>query len=59
MITFADELGATIIAEGIETAEELRTLRSLGVRYGQGYYLGRPGPLPARPLVAGQPREPS
>jgi EAL domain-containing protein (putative c-di-GMP-specific phosphodiesterase class I) len=46
MITFAAELGSTIVAEGIETEEELTTLQRLGVRYGQGFYLARPGPLP-------------
>lgn len=45
--SFAIEIGATIIAEGIETEEELATLRRLGIGCGQGYYLGRPGPLPA------------
>jgi EAL domain-containing protein (putative c-di-GMP-specific phosphodiesterase class I) len=34
LIGFADELGAAIIAEGIETQAELETLRNLGVRYG-------------------------
>jgi EAL domain-containing protein (putative c-di-GMP-specific phosphodiesterase class I)/CheY-like chemotaxis protein len=42
MISFAAEVGATIIAEGVETRDELDCLRSLGVRYGQGFYLGRP-----------------
>ena len=37
--------GACIIAEGIETSAELETLRRLGIGYGQGYFLGRPGPL--------------
>ena len=45
LISFAGETDANIVAEGIETAEELTTLDALGVRYGQGYYLGRPGPL--------------
>jgi len=45
LVRFAADMGAVITAEGIETAEELRVLRDLGVRYGQGYYLGRPGPL--------------
>ncbi|MGN0496455.1 MAG: EAL domain-containing protein [Lachnospiraceae bacterium] len=31
-----------ILAEGIETEEELETLLDLGVMYGQGYFLGRP-----------------
>jgi EAL domain-containing protein (putative c-di-GMP-specific phosphodiesterase class I) len=33
---------ATVIAEGIETQEEAEALRALGVRYGQGYFFGRP-----------------
>lgn len=45
LITFASEIGAGIIAEGIETQEEFDALRALGVAYGQGYYLARPGPL--------------
>jgi EAL domain-containing protein (putative c-di-GMP-specific phosphodiesterase class I) len=44
LITFAAESGTRIVAEGIETADELATLCALGVHYGQGYYLGRPGP---------------
>jgi EAL domain-containing protein (putative c-di-GMP-specific phosphodiesterase class I) len=31
-----------LVAEGIETAAELKTLRTLGIGYGQGYLLGRP-----------------
>jgi EAL domain-containing protein (putative c-di-GMP-specific phosphodiesterase class I)/CheY-like chemotaxis protein len=45
LIAFASEIGAVIVAEGIETQEELDTLRVLGVAYGQGFYLARPGPL--------------
>jgi EAL domain-containing protein (putative c-di-GMP-specific phosphodiesterase class I)/DNA-binding NarL/FixJ family response regulator len=45
LISFAAELGATIVAEGIQSRQELDTLRDLGVRYGQGFYLGRPGPI--------------
>jgi EAL domain-containing protein (putative c-di-GMP-specific phosphodiesterase class I) len=39
---FADSIGSTIIAEGIERDGELRTLLELGVQYGQGFLLGRP-----------------
>lgn len=46
LLTFAREMGATVVAEGIENARENTVLRRLGVRYGQGYHLGRPGPLP-------------
>ena len=40
-----DAYNATIVAEGIETAGELDTLRALGCRFGQGFYLGRPGEM--------------
>ena len=45
LIAFAAEVGATILAEGIESRWELEALRRLGVRYGQGYHLARPAPL--------------
>ena len=35
-------LGHKVIAEGIETADQLATLRSMGVHEGQGYLLSRP-----------------
>ncbi len=35
-----------IIAEGIEKAEEFRLLKSLGMRFAQGFLLGRPSVLP-------------
>lgn len=53
IISFADEIGLKIVAEGIETAAELRALRRLGVRLGQGYYIARPAPLVARPVPRG------
>ena len=46
LLTFARGTSASIVAEGIEKAEELATLKRLGVPYGQGYFLGRPGKLP-------------
>jgi EAL domain-containing protein (putative c-di-GMP-specific phosphodiesterase class I)/AmiR/NasT family two-component response regulator len=45
LISFADEMDMTIVAEGIETAAELETLRELGVRFGQGYHLAEPAAL--------------
>jgi EAL domain-containing protein (putative c-di-GMP-specific phosphodiesterase class I)/putative methionine-R-sulfoxide reductase with GAF domain len=45
VVMFAPELGAAVVAEGIETKGELDALRRLGVGCGQGYFLGRPGPL--------------
>lgn len=44
MARIADAIDASIVAEGIETADDLLCLRELGVRYGQGYYLARPSP---------------
>lgn len=43
-------LGVTVIAEGIETAGELATLRSIGIRYIQGYYFAQPA-FEALPVV--------
>ena len=45
IISFADGIGAAVIAEGIEHAEALDALRALGVPYGQGFHLGRPAGL--------------
>jgi EAL domain-containing protein (putative c-di-GMP-specific phosphodiesterase class I) len=39
---FAAEIGAECIAEGVETHAQARTLRDLGVTYGQGWHLGPP-----------------
>lgn len=46
LLSFATEIGAYLVAEGIETEDELAALREVGVTHGQGYYLGYPGPLP-------------
>ncbi|MCM2255553.1 MAG: EAL domain-containing protein [Vicinamibacteria bacterium] len=44
-------MGATVIAEGIQTVEEKRALQDLGMRYGQGYLWGRPkDPRAAQPV---------
>jgi EAL domain-containing protein (putative c-di-GMP-specific phosphodiesterase class I) len=39
---FTAEIGAECIAEGVETDAQERTLRDLGVTYGQGWHLGPP-----------------
>jgi EAL domain-containing protein (putative c-di-GMP-specific phosphodiesterase class I) len=54
LISFANELGAVVVAEGIESVDELDSLRSMGARLGQGYYLGRPGPIATPLQVAGR-----
>ncbi|WP_412750694.1 EAL domain-containing protein [Krasilnikovia sp. M28-CT-15] len=46
LVSFADDIGAMLIAEGIETFAEHEKLRGLGVRLGQGFYMASPGPLP-------------
>ena len=43
----ADRWGALVIAEGVETAEQLEFVRSLGIRAAQGYLLGRPAQQPS------------
>jgi EAL domain-containing protein (putative c-di-GMP-specific phosphodiesterase class I)/ActR/RegA family two-component response regulator len=45
LVAFALEMDIRIVAEGIETDAEMRTLQQLGVHYGQGFFLAEPGPL--------------
>lgn len=45
LVSFGDEMGMAIVAEGIETREELEALVALGVPFGQGFYLAEPAPL--------------
>jgi EAL domain-containing protein (putative c-di-GMP-specific phosphodiesterase class I) len=45
LVTFASATGAQVIAEGIETGDELDVIRQLGVGYGQGHLLGLPGQI--------------
>lgn len=42
MVEFSKVSKIFLIAEGIETYEELKTLVNLGVQYGQGYYIQKP-----------------
>jgi len=41
----AEQINAQIIAEGLDTLEELETLGRLGIPYGQGWLFGKPHPL--------------
>ena len=47
----AAQWDASVVAEGIETSEQLAVVRGLGISAGQGYLLGRPGKAPnAEPI---------
>lgn len=46
MVDLSLNVGAQAIAEQIETEEVAACMRELGVRYGQGWLFGRPGPMP-------------
>jgi diguanylate cyclase (GGDEF)-like protein len=53
LVSFADRIGSSIIAEGIETETELSSLMDMGVHYGQGFFLAKPQkpkPFPSRRL---------
>lgn len=55
LVTFAERMGVQLIAEGIETAEQLAELQRLGVIYGQGFYFTKPvPPFPADEDVKGE-----
>ncbi|MBK8013864.1 MAG: EAL domain-containing protein [Deltaproteobacteria bacterium] len=49
------QLGATVVAEGIERESEFDAAREAGAHFGQGFYIARPAnppPTPARVIVA-------
>lgn len=71
IVVLCRELDAMVVAEGIETAEELEAVQEAGARFGQGYLLARPAfpPPPVswptapgrkaeRTTVRGAPKEP-
>jgi PAS domain S-box-containing protein len=53
MVYFSRQTDCVLVAEGIETEDERRTLRLLGVTFGQGFLLGRPEPAPEPALSPG------
>ena len=61
--TFCRDIGAAVIAEGVETQAELDTLADLGITHMQGFLLGRPAPTataatyPQRSRRSGAPLE--
>lgn len=44
LVDFAHKVNCSVIAEGIETEEELAKVIDLGIHYGQGYLIGKPMP---------------
>ena len=50
LVGMARSLGTAVVAAGIENTEDLEAARDLGIRYAQGWLLGRPDPCPAREL---------
>lgn len=46
LIQIAEIFGTVLVAEGIETENDLRVVRDLGIGLGQGYFMGRPDPMP-------------
>lgn len=44
LVDFARKVNSTVIAEGIETDQELQRLMQLGIDYGQGFLLAKPAP---------------
>ncbi len=44
IVTLAKSLNLQVVAEGIETAEQLDVLSSMGCQMGQGFFFAKPGP---------------
>jgi len=45
IIAFSNQLGLAVVAEGIETLEQLKILRDLKCEFGQGYLFSKPLPV--------------
>jgi EAL domain-containing protein (putative c-di-GMP-specific phosphodiesterase class I)/putative methionine-R-sulfoxide reductase with GAF domain len=45
IVHFSADIGADVVAEAVETADELSAVRDLGIRLAQGFLLARPGAL--------------
>ncbi len=51
IVAMAHALDLRVVAEGVETADQLQRLRTLGCEQAQGYHLARPGPPEAIDLL--------
>jgi diguanylate cyclase (GGDEF)-like protein/PAS domain S-box-containing protein len=58
MMALANEMGLTVVAEGIESEHQLELVREVGCHLAQGFFLARPGPpeqvLERIPVVSGR-----
>jgi EAL domain-containing protein (putative c-di-GMP-specific phosphodiesterase class I)/GGDEF domain-containing protein len=52
MIQMADNFDFALIAEGIETVQDLQVLRDMGIKLGQGDFLGMPQTKPVQKVDA-------
>lgn len=55
VVEMARQLGADLVAEGVETYAELRVAAGIGITSVQGYLVARPGPLPVAEVVLDEP----
>jgi EAL domain-containing protein (putative c-di-GMP-specific phosphodiesterase class I) len=59
MLAMSDELGAVLVAEGVENQDEIAALHAIGVRIAQGYALGVPDTSIVFQTAAGSPMAPA
>jgi len=57
IVDLGDALGLSLVAEGIETREQLELVRDLGCGGGQGFYFGHPAAEPLRELAEERSRD--
>lgn len=51
LVQISQTFGSALVAEGIESVGDFMLVRDLGIRLGQGWFLGRPGPVPAAQIA--------
>jgi EAL domain-containing protein (putative c-di-GMP-specific phosphodiesterase class I) len=51
IISIAHVLGKVTVAEGVETSDQVRTLRTLGCDFAQGFFFSKPVPAAELPAV--------